>query len=83
MTLTAETSSGSKLSAIIRLLSRQTGDGLTARFAKLLFNEVDEAEFEAYGASVANTLSDMLSGRAFTLAKLTVGVAQLRDLAAA
>ena len=33
-------------------------------------------------ARVANNLSDMLAGRAMTLAKLTVGVAQLRDLAA-
>ncbi len=51
MALTAETSSGGKLSAVVHSLSRQAGDGLAARFAKHLFNEVDEAEFEAYGAS--------------------------------
>ncbi len=37
---------------------------------------------EREAARVANNLSDMLTGRAMTLAKLTVGVAQLRDLAA-
>ena len=51
MALSAETSSVSKLSAIIQSLSRQTGDGLAARFAKHLFNEVDTAEFETYGTS--------------------------------
>ena len=51
MALTAETSSVSKLSAIIQSLSRQTGDGLAARFAKHLFNEVDTAELETYGTS--------------------------------
>jgi glutamate dehydrogenase len=51
MPLSAETSSVSKLSAIVQSLSRQTGDDLAARFAKHLFNEVDAAEFETYGAS--------------------------------
>ena len=51
MAFSAETSSVSKLSAIIQSLSRQTGDGLAARFAKHLFNEVDTAEFETYGTS--------------------------------
>ena len=51
MALSAETSSVSKLSAIVQSLSRQTGDGLAARFAKQLFNEVDTAEFETYGTS--------------------------------
>ena len=51
MAFLAETSSVSKLSAIIQSLSRQTGDGLAARFAKHLFNEVDTAEFETYGTS--------------------------------
>ncbi len=37
---------------------------------------------EAEAARVANSLAGMLTGRALTLAKLTVGVAQLRDLAA-
>jgi len=51
MAFLAEISSVSKLSAIIQSLSRQTGDGLAARFAKHLFNEVDTAEFETYGTS--------------------------------
>ena len=37
----------------------------------------------AEAARVANSLSEMLTGRALTLAKLTVGVSLLRDLAAA
>ncbi len=49
MALTAETSGGSKLAMIVRSLANQTGDGLAARFAKQLFNEVDAAEFENYG----------------------------------
>ncbi len=48
MTLSAGACSGSKLSAIVHSLSRQTGDALATRFAKQLFNEVDAAEFEAY-----------------------------------
>ena len=51
MALIAETSSVSKLSAILESLSRQTGDGLAARFAKQLFHEVDTAEFEIYQTS--------------------------------
>jgi glutamate dehydrogenase len=51
MALTAETSGGSKLSAIVRSLFRETGDGLSVRFAKELFNEVDPAEFETYGTT--------------------------------
>ncbi len=51
MAFSAEISSVSKLSAIIQSLSRQSGDGLAARFAKHLFNEVDAAEFETYGTS--------------------------------
>ena len=48
MALMAETSNMTRLSAIIQSLSRQTGDGLAARFAKQLFHEVDAAEFEIY-----------------------------------
>ncbi len=51
MALTAETSGGNRLSAIVHSLSLKTGDGLSARFAKQLFNEVDDAEFETYGTS--------------------------------
>jgi glutamate dehydrogenase len=38
---------------------------------------------EPAASRVAQSLADMLNGRALTLAKLTVAVAQLRDLAAA
>ncbi len=51
MALSAETSSVSKLSAIVQSLSRQTGDALAALFAKQLFHEVDATEFETYGTN--------------------------------
>jgi glutamate dehydrogenase len=56
----------------------------------VIANSPQEADFDAWmrknagdAARVANNLASMLGGRALTLAKLTVCVAQLRDLAAA
>ncbi len=58
--------------------------------ASVIASSPEDADFASWkrsnereAARVAATLGDMLSGRAMTLAKLTVGVAQLRDLAAA
>jgi glutamate dehydrogenase len=49
MSLSAETAGASKLAKIVQHLSARAGNDLAARFAKQLFDEVDTAEFEAYG----------------------------------
>ncbi len=57
---------------------------------RIIARSPQEADFEAWKnnnaadvARIARSLSDMLAGRAMTLARLTVGVSLLRDLAAA
>src|SRR5271165_164111 len=49
MSLAADSIGATKLAEVVNSLSQRAGSELAAQFARQLFDEVDTAEFDAYG----------------------------------